>query len=148
MCGPTLCSECGDINRPPSRGNMSLIAIIELVIMGVVGILCAMDLYDMIRYMSDDHKWRFFEVLRVVEYVLIVAGLVFILIGLFCSPSQRQIYTGIICFLVGTILAIILMVLHILDVDKGDDENMIYNICYIILLTFLAWILWKQSYHL
>lgn len=146
MCGPGPCSECGDINRPPSRGNMSLIAIIELVIMGVVGVVCLIDLYDLIKYMNDDHDWKVFEILRVVEYCLIVAGLVFIIIGLFCSPSQRQIYTGIICFLIGTILAIILTVLVIKD-DKGED-SLAYNICYIILLVFLAWILWKQSYHL
>ena len=143
MCGPGC--ECGDINRPPSRGNMSLIAIIELVVMGVVGIICLMDLYTMIDETEPKH-WKLFEILRVVEYCLIVAGLVFIIIGLFCSPSQRQIYTGIICFLVGTILAIIITVLIIKD-DKEKD-SMAFNICYIILLTVLAWVLWKQSYHL
>ena len=144
MCGPTC--ECGDINRPPSRGNMSLFAIIELVVMGVVGIVCLVDLYRLIEYMNKDHDWDIIEILRVVEYCLIVAGLVFIIIGLFCSPSQRQIYTGVVCFLIGTILAIILTVLLIRE-DRTND-SLGYNICYIILLTFLAYILWKQSYHL
>jgi len=145
MCGPTC--ECGDINRPPSRGNMSLIAIIELVIMGVVGIICLMSLYRFIEGLNDDnHDWDIIDILKVVQECLIVAGLVFIIIGLFCSPSQRQIYTGIVCFLIGTILAIILTVLLIRD--KQTNDSLGYNICYIILLTFLAWILWKQSYHL
>jgi len=144
MCGPTC--ECGDINRPPSRGNMSLIAIVELVIMGVVGILCLVDLYRLVEYMNKDHDWDIIEILRVVEYCLIVAGLVFIIIGLFCSPSQRQIYTGIVCFLIGTILAIILTVLLIKE-DRTND-SLAYNVCYIIFLTFLAYILWRQSYHL
>ena len=46
MCGPS----CGDLDRPPSRQNMSLIAIIELVVMLCVGILCGLDLVDLFKY--------------------------------------------------------------------------------------------------
>ena len=141
MCGP----ECGDIYRPPSRGNMSLFAIIELVIMGVVGLVCLVDLYRMLDE-KDGGSLELWEILRIVEYCLIIAGLVFILIGLFCSPSQRQIYTGIILFFIGTVLAIIITV-YLIKEDKIND-SLAYNIFYIIVLTFLAYILWKQSYHL
>ena len=145
MCGPG-CYECGDIYRPPSRGNMSLFAIIELVIMGVVGLVCFVDLYRMLTDRGDSKNLEIWEILRIVEYCLIIAGLIFILIGLFCSPSQRQIYTGIILFFLGTILAIVITIYLI---NEGNiKDSLAYNIFYIIVLTFLAYILWKQSYHL
>ena len=139
MCGPS----CGDLDRPPSRQNMSLIAIIELVIMLVVGILCALDLVDLINHTRD---WGFWPILRAVEDGLIVVGLVLVIIGLFFSVSQYQIRSGILCFCIGAIISIVITILYI---HKGQtEESLFYNICYIIFMTFLAWILWRQSGHL
>ena len=142
------CGEgpCGDIDRPPSRSNNSLFAIIELVIMGVVGVLCLVDLVRLIQWMGDHKDWDVIEILRIIEYGLIVAGLVLIIIGIFCSPSQYQIRTGILCFCVGTILAVVILVLLIND-DRTSD-TLFFNICYMIFLIFLAYILWRQSSHL
>ena len=142
------CGEgpCGDIDRPPSRSNNSLFAIVELVIMGVVGVLCLVDLVRLIQWMGDHKDWDVIEILRIIEYGLIVAGLVLIIIGIFCSPSQYQIRTGILCFCVGTILAVVILVLLIND-DRTSD-TLFFNICYMIFLIFLAYILWRQSSHL
>ena len=137
---------CGDIDRPPSRSNNSLFAIIELVIMGVVGVLCLVDLVRLIQYMGDHKDWDVIEILRVIEYGLIVAGLVLIIIGIFCSPSQYQIRTGILCFCVGTILAVVILVLLIND-DRTND-TLVFNVFYMIFLIFLAYILWRQSSHI
>ncbi len=137
---------CGDIDRPPSRSNNSLFAIIELVIMGVVGVLCLVDLVRLIQWMGDHKDWDVIEILRIIEYGLIVAGLVLIIIGIFCSPSQYQIRTGILCFCVGTILAVVILVLLIND-DRTND-TLVFNIFYMIFLIFLAYILWRQSSHI
>ena len=141
MCGPS----CGDLDSPPSRHNMSLLAIIELVIMGVVGIMCLIELVDIINN-SNPKYWGLIIILRLVVDALIVIGLVLILIDLFCSVSQGQIRTGILCFCIGTIISIVITVLVILR--KEEKDRLFYNICYIILLVFLAWILWRQSGHL
>ena len=146
MC--IVSSSCGDLDRPPSRQNMSLFAIIELVIMGVVGILCLIGLVDFIKALNKSSgSWDVITILRLIEYVLIVAGLVLIIIGLFCSISQYQIRTGIMCFAVGGILSIVITVLYITN-SRTDENNFFYNICYIILMIFLVWILWRQSGHL
>lgn len=137
---------CGDIDRPPQRSNNSLFAIVELVIMGVVGVLCLVDLVRLIQWIGDHRDWDVIEILRIIEYSLIVAGLVLIIIGIFCSPSQYQIRTGILCFCVGTILAVVILVLLIND-DRTND-TLVFNICYMIFLIFLAYILWRQSSHL
>ncbi len=97
--------------------------------------------------MDGRHKdWDVIEILRVIEYGLIVAGLVLIIIGIFCSPSQYQIRTGILCFCVGTILAVVILVLLIND-DRTND-TLVFNIFYMIFLIFLAYILWRQSSHI
>ena len=135
---------CGDIHRPPSRTNFSLIAIIELIIMAVVGILCLVDLVRLIQWMGDTNsKWDLIEILRVVEYGLIVAGLAFILVGIFCCPSMYYVRTGIMCFCLGTILAVVIVVLLIIN-DRIND-SLAYNIFYVIFLVILAWLLWIQS---
>ena len=135
ICGPSC-----DIYSPPSRTNMSLFAIIELVIMGVVGILCLVDLY----YLLNNVKtWEVLEILRCVEYGFIVVGLALILIGLFCSISQYQIRSGVLCFCIGAILAVVITILILMR--KQNQESVVFNILYIIFMTFLAWILWVQS---
>ncbi len=142
MC---VITSCGDLDYPPSRHNMNLFAIIELVIMAVVGIMCLIELVDTINY-SNPKYWTIIEYLKVVVDALIVIGLILILIGLFCSPSQYQIRSGVLCFCIGTIISIVITVLVIMN--KQNKDRLFYNICYIILLLFLACILWRQSGHL
>ncbi len=143
MCGPS----CGNLDSPPSRQNMSFIAIIELVIMICVGIVC---LVDVITLLQSKVSFTLIPILKVVVDGLIVAGLVLVLIGLFCSPSQYQIRTGILCFCTGAILSVVVTILVLLNVDKNyhQSETVGYNICYIIVLVLVSWILWRQSYHI
>ena len=139
-------TPCGDITSPPTRGNMSIFAIIELVIMGAVGVVCLVNLVKMIQELTDDKSSRHFDeftILQIIVFVLIVAGLCFILIGLFCSISSYHIRTGIMCFCIGTIVAVVLTILIIYRGLEKDD--LFFNICYIIFLIFLAYILWLQS---
>ena len=141
MC---YCSaSCGDLDNPPSLSNLTLCAIIELVIMLVVGILCAVDLVRLIQYMNNDHSWTYFQILKIIEYILIVSGMVLVLVGLFCCPQQGKVRSGIMCFCVGTILAVVIVVLVI--VNGYQKDSLLYNICYVILLVCLAYILWRQS---
>ena len=143
MCGPS----CGNLDSPPSRQNMSFIAIIELVIMICVGIVC---LVEVITLLQSKISFTLIPILKVVVDGLIVAGLVLVLIGLFCSPSQYQIRTGILCFCTGAILSVVVTILVLLNVDKHyhQSETVGYNICYIIVLVLVSWILWRQSYHI
>ena len=141
MCGPS----CGDLDRPPSRQNMSLIAIIELVVMLCVGIVCGLDLVDLF----DVNRWELWEILRAVRDALCVVGLVLVIIGLFFSISQYQIRSGTLCFCIGAILSVVIMVFMLLDKNTYySNKSKAYCIFYIVLNVFLAWILWRQSGHL
>jgi len=144
MCGPS----CGNLDSPPSRQNMSLIAIIQLVIMICVGIVCLVEVVTMIQ--TDSFTWSLIPILKIVVDGLIVVGLVLILIGLFCSPTQYQIRTGILCFCVGAILSVVVTILALVGADKHYKQTATvgYNICYVIVLVIVSWILWRQSGHL
>ena len=139
-------TPCGDITRPPSKDNMSIFAIIEIVAMVAVGVICLINLFDVIRDLTDsnkNHKFDEIVLLQIIVSALIVIGLGFIIYGFICEFGFYSIRTGIGFFCAGTIVAIVLTVLII---HKGRNQDDIwYNICYIIFLVFLAYVLWIQS---
>ena len=140
-------TPCGNIYRPPSRSNTSFFAIVELVILAAVGILCMVDLYELLKWVSKDgNDWGTIEFLKITDYALAAAGLVFIFVGLFCSISQYYIRTGISCFCIAAILAVVIVILVIHD-DR-DEDSFLFNILYMVFMMFLAWLLWVQSNNL
>ena len=128
-------SPCGDIYSPPSRHNMSLFAILELVVMIVVGILCCIELFDLFK--NDDMDLIVFLVL--VDDVVVVCGLVFIIYGLFWS--NLQVRKGMYLFFAGAVLA---MVIIVLELDKGT-KKVLYKIAQFCIFLFLSYFLWKQA---
>ena len=134
---------CGDLERPPSRSNMSLWAIIELVCMGVCTVMCAVNLSTIINN-KGNRSLDTWEIIQIVIDGLIVIGMVLILVGLFCSPNASTIRSGILCFVVGAITSVVVTIYQ--AVDSGYVN--FYTICYIVFLVFLAYILWVQSSHL
>ena len=133
---------CGDLERPPSRSNMSLWAIIELVCMGVCAVICGVQLGDM--FSNRSKSLETWEIIQIVIDALIVIGMVLILVGLFCSPNASTIRSGILCFVVGAIASCVVTIYYIINSGKAN----FYTICYVVLLIFLAYILWVQSSHL
>ena len=131
---------CGDLERPPSRSNMSLWAIIELVCMGVCAVMCAVQLGNMFNSKQSLGPW---EIIQIVIDALIVIGMVLILVGLFCSPNASTIRSGILCFVVGAIAACVVTIYMAINSNFN-----FYTLCYVVLLIFLAYILWIQSSHL
>ena len=128
---------CEFIYNPPSKTNMGLFQILELVIMGVCGILCGMGLYDLLRY---DSKVSTYLILCIVADVFIVVGLVLVLWGLFCGTSA-QVRSGIICFVVGSILFAVYIILF----GVQTKETNIYTIINVVALVLVSYILWIQA---
>ena len=128
---------CEFIYNPPSKSNMGLFQILELVIMGVCGILCGMGLYDLLRY---DSKVSTYLIICIVADVFIVVGLVLVLWGLFCGTSA-QVRSGIICFVVGSILFAVYIILF----GVQTKETNIYTIINVVALVLVSYILWIQA---
>ena len=134
---------CGELERPPSRSNMSLWAIIELVCMGVCGLLCLMEIIR--TFNSNESLNNIWVILKLIVDFLIVIGLCLVIYGLFCAMSANPIRSGILCFVVGCILELVILIYIIVS---GEGTLTFYGFCYIVLLIFLAYILWLQSGHI
>ena len=140
FCG----ASCPELDKPPSRTNMGFLQIIELIIMGVVGILCFIDLYYMIK--AGSGPWT---ILGIIVDGLIVGGLCCIIYGLFadrCLLPQlsRCAYTSIYCFFAGTIVQVVCIVYFMIK-SPGTIENWLINLIKVVILVFLAYVLWRQS---
>ena len=136
-------SACGDLERPPSRNNMSICAIIELIVMAICGILCLEQLIRIFNSGADlGNAWILITV--IIDF-LIVVGLVLVLVGLFCATSASSIRSGVFCFCIGAIASVVLIIYYIV---AGSDRLTFENFLYIVLLIFLSYILWIQSGHL
>ena len=136
MC---VISGCESLYVPPSKTNIGLFQIIELILMGVCGILSGMSLFEAFRK-NESNSLNEYSILCIVADVFIVAGLCLVLWGLFCGTSG-QVRSGIICFVVGSIIFAVYLVLAILG-DKGAN---IYTIVNLVVLIFISYILWIQA---
>ena len=119
---------------------MSIFAIVELIVMFVCGILALEQLIWMFNNnVPLSNAWN---IIKIIVDILIVTGLVFIIIGLFCSMSGNSIRTGILCFLIGAILSVVLIVFQIID---RNNKITFENLIFMILLIVLSYFLWRQS---
>jgi len=131
-------TPCGDIYQPPSRSNMSLVSIIELVIMGVVAVYSAIQLSAI--FSKSSKEIGFLDVLNIIVDILIIAAIIYIIIGLFCMCGAEKIRMGIYLFALSGMLS---MVLIIVDLKGGKD--IFLKILYFIVILILTWILWNQA---
>ena len=127
------------IYQPPSRSSMGLFQIVELIVMGVCGILCAGNLIECINNKSSANNVVL--ILTIIGDIFVVAGLILVFMGLFCPCQPSNLRTGIICFVVG---AIIFAVAILLPLFKGE-KVVITQIFQLILLVLLAYVLWIQA---
>ena len=132
-------TACGDLYNPPSRNNMSLFAIIELVIMIVISILSLIELVDCLGKIKQGFST--IQMLVIIDDILIVAAVCYLIYGLFCSLSARNIQIGILLFVIAGVLAMVIIVLKL----NGSSGNVLYQIMQFIILLFLTWILWNQA---
>ncbi len=136
-------SSCPDLEKPPTKGNMGVFQIIEIIAMGVVAVLCVIDFIVLL-----GRNIYYYNIFSLIVDVLIVVGLVFILMGLFCSNgSQRRVRIGLYCFLGGCIIEIVIIILYLTSA-YGTLGEWVLNLLLAIILSCLAYILWKQSAHI
>ena len=100
----------------------------------------ALVIFNMLSYKGSD-GWK---ILAIIVDCLIIAGLVFIVIGLFCGTTTQKIRIGIYCFFAGTIIEIVCIVYFLIKAS-GSLDTWLVNLIKAVILVFLAWILWRQS---
>ena len=132
-------SSCREeLDIPPSKSHMGVVQIIELVLMGIVGILC---ITDFIRQLTIHISvWI---VLAIICDVLFIAGLIYIVIGLFCNPTTNKIRVGIFCFIGGVVIQLVFVFFRLFS--GGPLVDWLLNLIKAAILIFLCVILWRQS---
>ena len=132
-------SSCREeLDIPPSKSHMGVVQIIELVLMGIVGILCITDFIKQLT--TPISVW---VVLAIICDVLFIAGLVYIIIGLFCNPTTNKLRVGIYCFIGGVVIQLVFVFFRLFS--KGPLVDWLLNLIKAAILIFLCVILWRQS---
>ena len=132
-------SSCREeLDIPPSKSHMGVVQIIELVLMGIVGILCITDFIKQLT--TPISVW---VVLAIICDVLFIAGLVYIIIGLFCNPTTNKLRVGIYCFIGGVVIQLVFVFFRLFS--KGPLVDWLLNLIKAVILIFLCVILWRQS---
>ena len=132
-------SSCREeLDIPPSKSHMGVVQIIELVLMGIVGILCITDFIRQLTILIS--VW---VVLAIICDVLFIAGLVYIIIGLFCNPTTNKLRVGIYCFIGGVVIQLVFVFFRLFS--KGHLVDWLLNLIKAAILIFLCVILWRQS---
>ena len=132
-------SSCREeLDIPPSKSHMGVVQIIELVLMGIVGILCITDFIRQLTILIS--VW---VVLAIICDVLFIAGLVYIIIGLFCNPTTNKLRIGIYCFIGGVVIQLVFVFFRLFS--GGPLVDWLLNLIKAAILIFLCVILWRQS---
>ena len=130
---------CEELEIPPSKNHMGVVQIIELVLMGIVAILCIVDFISQLRVFNI----TFWGVIAMICDILFIAGLIYVVIGLFCNFTTQKIRIGIYCFFGAILIQLIFIIGSLATTKRLIDWLM--NLVKALVMIFLCWILWKQS---
>ena len=133
----STCRE--ELEIPPSKNHMGIVQIIELVLMGIVAILCIVDFISQLRVFNI----TFWGVIAMICDILFIAGLIYVVIGLFCNFTTQKIRIGIYCFFAAILIQLIFIIGSLATTKRLIDWLM--NLIKALVMVFLCWILWKQS---
>ena len=132
-------SSCREeLDIPPSRNHMGVVQIIELVLMGIVAILCIADLISQVNF-----GLKGWVILAIICDILFILGLIYIVIGLFCNFTSNKIRAGIFCFIGGVVIQLVFIFYRLFS--GGRLVDWLLNLVKGIVLIFLCVILWRQS---
>ena len=123
-----------EIERPPSRSNLSIYSIIQLLIMLYLGCDAGKEVFNIFKFGS--YSWV--DLLKIVIDLLVFAGMLIAAYGIFADKSD-SIKTGFLLFFYGCIGLIIIC---ILDLIKGGFSYGPF--IEILFICFIAYILYKQ----
>ena len=127
--------ECGDIDTPPSRQSITIWGLVEFIIMCIIGIFCLIDFFNVF-YTEITVR----SIIAIVGDAFGIAGLVFIILGLWMSNSGHF-RTGILCFLVSIIITLVVIVWGLISGASFTLRTLLV----VVFDVFLAYVLWRQS---
>ena len=130
-------SSLGDLERPPSKANLTIFTIIEICFFTYLGITSVKNIYDLITKSAGISSGYLLEICI---YGLLVAGFFFVACGFF-QNSHRHLKTGLLFFVLGLIGKAIFLFLRFI---KTFSFVPLIELCVDI---FFVCIAYKQSTH-
>ena len=124
--------ECGNISDPPSRSKTTIWCIVELVIMGIVGINCIYGFFDCMALEG------MLSLIGLIGNGFGVAGLIFVSLALW-KENGAFMKIGILCYAVCLIMSIVIFVFTLFSGVRGS------SIIHFIFDLILCIIFWMQS---
>ena len=125
--------ECGSIEQPPSRTQVTIWCIVELVVMAILGINC---IYGFAENAGLHSIW---DIIGLVANGFGIAGLIFVCLGLW-QENGGFMKIGTLCFAVTLIISIVLFIISLFDGHTSGS-----SIIHFILNCFLCYVFWIQS---
>ena len=127
-----------ELERPPSKSNLSLMNIIQLVLMLLIGLKAGKECYDIFSI----GKFSFIDLIEIVIDLLVLVGCCLGAYGLFKDESDK-LKMGFMLFFYGLIGFLIVYVLGWFK--KGFEFGSLLNV---ILFGFVAYVLYIQAKNL
>lgn len=141
--------RCGEIWTPPSLNNLTVWAVIELLILvysSVYSILVLIDFIDDIIEKSAD----IITYISIANCIPTIIGMIFTFIGI-CSRSKLYLAIGLACFVLAFIIDFVVILLYnsLRDVEAQEDTSyFIIHFIHFISGGFMSFVIIQQMQHL
>ena len=126
-----------EFQRPPTRSNLSIWNIIQIIIMLIIGILKVSEFYS-----SFKGNMLFTVFIRIIVDGLIILGIIIFAYGLLAEQS-KFLKLGLLLFLCGSFILIFFSFFEIFK-----EKSLIKSIFEIIIYGFISWVIFTQIPHI
>ena len=125
------------LERPPSKDNLSIYNVIQLILMLFIGISAANKLY----YILSQNYISLSNLIEIIVDILLIIGIIIIIFG-FIRDNINFKY-GFLLFYFGCILLLIKKI-----IDLFENELFIFSLLELMIVILIIFVITKQIQHL
>ena len=125
------------LERPPSKDNLSIYNVIQLILMLFIGISAANKLY----YLLSQNYISLSNLIEIIVDILLIIGIIIIIFG-FIRDNINFKY-GFLLFYFGCILLLIKKI-----IDLFENESFIFSLLELMIVILIIFVITKQIQHL
>ena len=125
------------LERPPSKDNLSIYNVIQLILMLFIGISAANKLY----YLLSQNYISLSNLIEIIVDILLIIGIIIIIFG-FIRDNINFKY-GFLLFYFGCILLLIKKIIDLLE-----NELFIFSLLELMIVILIIFVITKQIQHL
>jgi hypothetical protein len=127
-----------DLERPPTKNNLSVINIIQLVVMLFIGCEAAKGVFDLFKF----SHFSIIDLIKIVIDLVVLAGVVISAYGLFTDNSDSM-KTGFVLFFYGMLGVLVVFILDWIRGGFGFGSLLEF-----LFDAFVAYVIYIQTPHI